>query len=84
MKITLLVPHLDFVNTGTPKIHARDKEDEGKATMCGRPIWPASNILAQRTLTDDNLCRRCYNSLTTYTGRLGSVPKVRIEREAST
>ncbi len=81
MKITLLVPRLDFVNTSTPKIHARDTEDEIQATMCGRPIWPASNILAQRTLTSDKLCRRCVASLATYTGRFGSVPKVRIERE---
>ncbi len=83
MKVTLLVPRLDFVSTGTPKIHARDTQDETKATMCGRPIWPASTILAQRTLTSDKLCRRCMASLATYTGRFGSVPKVRIEREVA-
>lgn len=82
MKVTLLVPRLDFVNTGTPKVHARDVEDEVKATMCGRPIWPASTILATRTMTSDKLCRRCMASLATYTGRLGSVPKVRFEKEA--
>lgn len=82
MKITLLAPRLDFVNTGTPKIHARDLQDEtNAATMCGRPIWPASNILTARTIASNKLCRRCVASLATYTGRFGTKPKVRFEQE---
>ncbi|HET7639936.1 MAG TPA: hypothetical protein VFK47_14505 [Ktedonobacteraceae bacterium] len=81
MKITLLVLRLDFVSLGTPKLHARDQEDQIKATMCGKPLWSGAEILPQRTLGSDKLCRRCYASLATYSGRLGSTPKVRIERE---
>lgn len=81
MKIILLHSSLHFFYLDSGTYHALDNRYTN--LLCGRKIPEGRVPIPQRSLDSEKLCGRCLASLRTYTGRMGTTPKVRIESEAT-